>query len=912
MRFESVTAHSFGRFRDESLELAPGMNVIYGPNEAGKSTWHAALYAGLCGIRRARGRARAEDNDFRERHKPWDGDVWEVGATIALEGRRVVLRHDLDGRVDSSARDADLAERDYSSEIMNDGAPDGSRWLGLDRRSFLSTACVRQTSILAVLDDPADLQDELQSAAATARTGETAADALALLGDYRTEHVGTERAWTRPLARSREEVKEAQVALTSAEDARNEATERRHRVDDLEAAVQAIERERDATRAVLAEVTARSAEELLARARVLSEAFPEGEPLHPSDDSDLAEQVTRALEQWSNAPHPEEPVGPTTGELRAQLADEDLRLAILAESDASVTEERLARVRALSAAFPDGAPRRPSEEDELSVEVANALAAWEARPAVSGARTGDLHRQLDELDQEVATTQGGGLMGLLRAVIHWFARLFGLSPQGSEPDTTDLVERRRNVEREIEATTRVEEAVSGLRHAARAAQLTDDSPDVGSPDVLASRLREWQETRAEQMSEADARREEWEQLQRVLGEQSVDSVEEDAALARRQAESKAAAVDADRLSRALAQPLDDAELAELRARTSDAGRTETESRLRIREEQDTQFERAANARDAASARLRDAAIAVGSEPSSPDEQESALTGWIERRRELLAEDRRKTDEWEELQRLLGERTLANFEAETEALRNEADSLVATSTPEAIAQARQHEPSQEDLEGLQTGLDEARARRDTALGELAEFESGLPDVAEAEERVASGQAELARLEGLDQTLGTAIKFLEAAQERVHRDIAPVLRSTVLERLDQVTGGRYTDCLVNPETLAVEVADAEGQWRTARLLSHGTAEQLYLLLRLALARHLTDPSGEACPLILDDVVSAADTERKRELLETLLSVSESTQVILFTHEEDVRAWAEERLTGTQDRLTVLAGEAPDGEV
>ena len=898
MRFESVTAHAFGRFRDESLELAPGMNVIFGPNEAGKSTWHAALYAGLCGMRRARGRARTEDSDFQQRHKPWDGDGWEVGAAIALKDRRVVLRHDLDGRVDSSARDADLAERDYSSEIMNDGAPDGSRWLGLDRRSFLNTACVRQTSILAVLDDPGDLQDELQSAAATARTGETAADALVLLNDYRTEHVGTERAWTRPLAKSRTEVENAQIALSSAGNARAEATERRHRVDDLEAELQAIERERDATRAVLAEAAAGSAEERLARARVLSEAFPEGEPRHPADDSELAEQVTRALEQWSNAPHPEEPVGPTAGELRAQLADEDLHLAILAEADASAAEGRLARAHELSAAFPDGAPRRPSEEDELSLEIANALAAWEARPAVSGRPISDLRRQLDELDQGLAATQNGGLLGLLRSIIHWFARLFGRDPQGSEPDNTDLVERRRTVERDIEDATRVEEALAALRHAVRAAGLTD-----GSPEVLVSRLHEWQATRAEQMSEADARRDEWAQLQRVLGEQSLDDVEGDAARARRQAESRAAATDHDRLSRALAQPLDDAELAELRARTSAAGRAETESRLRMREEQDTRFDKAAAARDEASAGLRDAGVAIRSEAPTPDEQESALTGWTERRHQILAEDRRKTNEWEELQRLLGERTLANFEAETEALRNDADSLVASSAPEAIAQARQREPSKRDLEDLETRLDEARARRDTARGELTEFESGLPDVAEAEERVAHGQAELARVEGLDQTLGTAIKFLQAAQERVHRDIAPVLRATVLEQLEHVTGGRYTDCRVNPESLQVEVADAAGRWRAARLLSHGTAEQLYLLLRVALARHLTDPAGEACPLILDDVVSAADSERKRQLLETLLSISESTQVILFTHEDDVRSWAEERLSGAEDRLTVL---------
>ena len=166
-----------------------------------------------------------------------------------------------------------------------------------------------------------------------------------------------------------------------------------------------------------------------------------------------------------------------------------------------------------------------------------------------------------------------------------------------------------------------------------------------------------------------------------------------------------------------------------------------------------------------------------------------------------------------------------------------------------------------------------------------------------------------MERLDQTLGTAVQFLEAAQERVHRDIAPVLRATVLERLEHGRGGRYTDCRVDPESLQVDVADAGGRWRPARLLSHGTAEQLYLLLRVALARHLTEPSGEACPLILDDVVSAADSARKRELLETLLSISESTQVILFTHEDDVRSWAEARLTGASDRLTVLASEAAD---
>ena len=225
-------------------------------------------------------------------------------------------------------------------------------------------------------------------------------------------------------------------------------------------------------------------------------------------------------------------------------------------------------------------------------------------------------------------------------------------------------------------------------------------------------------------------------------------------------------------------------------------------------------------------------------------------------------------------------------------------------PEAIAEVRAREPTAADLDALSEVLGAARAGRDTALGELREFESGLPDLADAEEGLERAEAELARVQRLDQTLGTAITFLEAAQERVHRDIAPVLRATVLERLDRVTGGRYVDCRVDPESLKVEVADAAGRWRSAGLLSHGTAEQLYLLLRVALARHLTAHTGEACPLILDDVVSAADSDRKRQLLDTLLAISESVQVVLFTHEDDVRGWAEKHLTGARDRLTMLA--------
>ena len=173
------------------------------------------------------------------------------------------------------------------------------------------------------------------------------------------------------------------------------------------------------------------------------------------------------------------------------------------------------------------------------------------------------------------------------------------------------------------------------------------------------------------------------------------------------------------------------------------------------------------------------------------------------------------------------------------------------------------------------------------------------------KLAEAERELERVRQLDKTLETTMRFLGSAQEEVHRDIAPVLRATVLECLPAVTGDRYTDCRIDPADLRVEVSGQGSRWRDAALLSHGTAEQVYLLLRLALARHLTNGSRERCPLILDDAVGASDGSRKRATLEALLVISESTQVILFTHEDDVRDWARNRLASASNSLVELGG-------
>ncbi len=89
----------------------------------------------------------------------------------------------------------------------------------------------------------------------------------------------------------------------------------------------------------------------------------------------------------------------------------------------------------------------------------------------------------------------------------------------------------------------------------------------------------------------------------------------------------------------------------------------------------------------------------------------------------------------------------------------------------------------------------------------------------------------------------------------------------------------------------------RWRSAERLSQGTAEQIYLLLRAALARHLTS-GKEPCPLLLDDVTVQSDASRTAAILELLHEVSKEQQVIVFAQERGVADWANVHLTPTLD--------------
>ena len=89
MRLIDLHIEGFGKFHDLNLRFAEGMNILYGHNEAGKSTLHAFLQAMLYGLERRPGIGSAAK--LHKKYRPWQTPE-RFGGTQSLGPERRVYR----------------------------------------------------------------------------------------------------------------------------------------------------------------------------------------------------------------------------------------------------------------------------------------------------------------------------------------------------------------------------------------------------------------------------------------------------------------------------------------------------------------------------------------------------------------------------------------------------------------------------------------------------------------------------------------------------------------------------------------------------------------------------------------------------------------------------------------------------
>lgn len=90
MRFLECSPESFGKLKDRSFTFSEGINVITGPNEAGKSTLFGFLRSMLFGIERGRGRS-AKGSAYAK-YKPWEAPgAYQGTLSVEIGGKQYLL-----------------------------------------------------------------------------------------------------------------------------------------------------------------------------------------------------------------------------------------------------------------------------------------------------------------------------------------------------------------------------------------------------------------------------------------------------------------------------------------------------------------------------------------------------------------------------------------------------------------------------------------------------------------------------------------------------------------------------------------------------------------------------------------------------------------------------------------------------
>ena len=145
MMIRKLTA-SFGKLENETLSFHEGLNVIYAPNESGKSTWCAFIRAMLYGVDSS-ARARSGYLPDKLRYAPWSG--------APMEGSMELTADRCDITITRRTRSKSAPMREFSATYTGSSVPvegmtasnAGEMLTGVSRDVFNRSAFIEQGTV---------------------------------------------------------------------------------------------------------------------------------------------------------------------------------------------------------------------------------------------------------------------------------------------------------------------------------------------------------------------------------------------------------------------------------------------------------------------------------------------------------------------------------------------------------------------------------------------------------------------------------------------------------------------------------------------------------------------------------------------------------------------------------------------
>ena len=132
---------------------------------------------------------------------------------------------------------------------------------------------------------------------------------------------------------------------------------------------------------------------------------------------------------------------------------------------------------------------------------------------------------------------------------------------------------------------------------------------------------------------------------------------------------------------------------------------------------------------------------------------------------------------------------------------------------------------------------------------------------------------------------ALEVLNESKQRYEQERQPEVITQTRKYFKAITENAYEDLRISLSEKHVSIIDDRGRHKTVEELSRGTREQLLLALRLGLIEEY-EKNAEPLPVALDDIMVNFDVHRAENLAKVLTDFAKDRQVILFTCHEHTR--------------------------
>lgn len=136
MKIKACTLMGFGKFHRESFAFSEGIHVIYGENEAGKTTLRTFLVSMLFGLERKRGMASKKD-EFHK-YQPYLGGIYGGSLDMTFQGEEYQIQRDF-----TNGKEVSVYETKMGKKILEGKEPSGSLY-AMTKEGFLQTLCISQ------------------------------------------------------------------------------------------------------------------------------------------------------------------------------------------------------------------------------------------------------------------------------------------------------------------------------------------------------------------------------------------------------------------------------------------------------------------------------------------------------------------------------------------------------------------------------------------------------------------------------------------------------------------------------------------------------------------------------------------------------------------------------------------------